>query len=122
MRKYETIFILQPELAEADVKSVTDKVEDIIATYKGAMIRLDDWGARKLAYPINKHPRGRYYYLRFDGGAELVAELERRFRLDEKVLRFLTVNITSEPEKKVAGQKPPATDVAETETAAAETE
>lgn len=122
MRKYETIFILQPELAEADVKSVTDKVEDVIATYKGAMIRLDDWGARKLAYPINKHPRGRYYYLRFDGGAEMVAELERRFRLDEKVLRFLTVNITNEPEKKVAGQKPPATDAAETEAAATETE
>ena len=106
MRKYETIFILQPDLAEDDVKLVTDKVQDVVASYKGDFHRLDDWGTRKLAYAIRKFPRGRYYYLRFDGGAQLVAELERRLRLDEKVLRYLSVNITDEPEKKVAERKP----------------
>lgn len=106
MRKYETIFILQPDLAEDDVKLVTDKVQDVVASYKGDFHRLDDWGTRKLAYAIRKFSRGRYYYLRFDGGAQLVAELERRLRLDEKVLRFLSVNITDEPEKKVAERKP----------------
>ncbi len=108
MRKYETIFILQPDLGEEDVKSVTDKVQDVVASYQGAFHRLDDWGARKLAYPIRKFPRGRYFYLRFDGGAALVAELERRLRLDEKVLRYLSVNITDEPERKVAERKPAA--------------
>lgn len=106
MRKYETIFILQPELSEDDIKLVTDKVQDVIASLKGDFHRLDDWGTRKLAYAIRKSPRGRYYYLRFDGGAQLVAELDRRLRLDEKVLRFLSVNITDEPEKKVAERKP----------------
>lgn len=114
MRKYETIFILQPDLGEDDVKVVTDKVQEVVAAQKGSFHRLDDWGSRKLAYPINKFPRGRYFYLRFDGGAALVAELERRLRLDEKVLRYLTVNITNEPEKKVAERKP----VAETTEAA----
>ena len=106
MRKYETIFILQPDLSEDDVKSVTEKVQDVVASFKGDFHRLDDWGTRKLAYAIRKFPRGRYYYLRFDGGAQLVAELERRHRLDEKVLRYLSVNITDEPEKKVAERKP----------------
>ncbi|MDK9719120.1 MAG: 30S ribosomal protein S6 [Trichlorobacter sp.] len=106
MRKYETIFILQPDLSEDDVKSVTEKVQDVVASFKGDFHRLDDWGTRKLAYAIRKFPRGRYYYLRFDGGAQLVAELERRLRLDEKVLRYLSVNITDEPEKKVAERKP----------------
>lgn len=106
MRKYETIFILQPDLADDDVKTITGKAQEVIANFKGTLHRLDDWGARKLAYPIQKFPRGRYFYLRFDGGAELVAELERRLRLDEKVLRYLSVNITDEPEKKVAERKP----------------
>lgn len=106
MRKYETIFILQPDLTDDDVKAITEKAQDVIANLQGALLRLDDWGARKLAYPIQKFPRGRYFYLRFDGGADLVAELERRLRLDEKVLRYLTVNITNEPEKKAAERKP----------------
>jgi len=117
MRKYETIFILQPDLSEDDVKSVTEKVQDVVASFKGDFHRLDDWGTRKLAYAIRKFPRGRYYYLRFDGGAQLVAELERRLRLDEKVLRYLSVNITDEPEKKVAERKP-VTEAAEAPVAA----
>ena len=99
MRKYETIFILHPDLGEDDIKAVTGKALDVIASYKGELHRMDDWGVRKLAYPIKKCARGRYYYARFDGGAELIAELERRLRLDEKVLRYQSVNITDEPEK-----------------------
>jgi small subunit ribosomal protein S6 len=118
MRKYETIFILQPDLAEEDVKSVTDKAQEVVSSFQGELIRLDDWGTRKLAYPIRKSPRGRYYYLRFDGEAKMVAELERRLRLDEKVLRYLTVNITDQPEKPVAERKPaPAPEAAPVEAA-----
>lgn len=118
MRKYETIFILQPDLGEDDVKTITDKVQDVVASYEGDFHRLDDWGARKLAYPINKFPRGRYFYLRFDGGAALVAELERRLRLDEKVLRYMSVNITDEPEKKAVERKPAAETTEAAESAA----
>lgn len=105
MRKYETIFILQPDLGEEDIKSVTAKVQDVIASFTGDCVKLDDWGIRKLAYPIKKCARGRYYYLRFDGGPKLTAELERRLRLDEKVLRYQTVNITAEPEKASSEKK-----------------
>ena len=104
MRKYETIFILQPELSEDDIKSVTAKAQDVITTYKGECLRMDDWGIRKLAYPIKKSARGRYYYLRFDGESALIAELERRLRLDDKVLRYQSINITDLPER-VAPEK-----------------
>ena len=99
MRKYETIFILQPELSEDEIKSVTAKAQDVISSYNGECLRMDDWGIRKLAYPIKKSARGRYYYLRFDGESALIAELERRLRLDEKVLRYQSVNITDLPER-----------------------
>ena len=101
MRKYETIFILQPELSEDDIKSVTTKAQDVITAYKGDCLRMDDWGIRKLAYPIKKCARGRYYYLRFDGESALIFELERRLRLDDKVLRYQSVNITDLPERAV---------------------
>lgn len=124
MRKYETIFILQPELSEDDIKSVTTKAQDVISSYKGECFRMDDWGIRKLAYPIKKSARGRYYYLRFDGNSALIAELERRLRLDEKVLRYQSVNITDLPERAVAEKKvvtPEVEAVESTEAAVTET-
>jgi small subunit ribosomal protein S6 len=93
MRMYETIIIVQPDLGEDETKTLTAKVEEVISGMKGDFKRLEDWGARKLAYPINKFNRGRYYYLRFDGDAPLIAELERRLRLDDKVLRYQSVKI-----------------------------
>lgn len=105
MRKYETIYILQPDLNEDEIKVIADKVQDVIASYKGDFLRLEDWGVRKMAYVIRKFARGRYLYLRYNGGRELIAELERRLRLDEKVLRYQSVNITDQPEKPVAEKK-----------------
>ena len=105
MRKYETIFILHPELSEDEIKSVTNKAQDVISSFNGECVRMDDWGIRKLAYPIKKSSRGRYYYLRFDGNSALIAELERRLRLDEKVLRYQSVNITDLPERTASDKK-----------------
>ena len=120
MRKYETIIILQPELGEDDINVVTTKVQDVITSFKGELHRMDDWGVRKLAYSIRKCARGRYYYVRYDGVAEMIAELERRIRLDEKVLRYQTVNITDEPEKVVPEKKAPVVESEEDETAEVE--
>ncbi len=126
MRKYETIFILQPDLSEDDIKSSPPRRQDVISSYKGECFRMDDWGIRKLAYPIKKSARGRYYYLRYDGDSAMIAELERRLRLDEKVLRYQSVNITdlperTVPEKKVASPEAETSEVAEEATSADET-
>jgi small subunit ribosomal protein S6 len=93
---YETIIIVQPDLGEDETKALTAKVQEVISSMKGDFKRLEDWGSRKLAYPINKFSRGRYYFLRFDGDAPLIAELERRLRLDDKVLRYQSVKIEKE--------------------------
>jgi small subunit ribosomal protein S6 len=93
MRMYETIYIVQPDLGEEEIKALSTKVTDIVANMNGDFKRLEDWGTRKLAYPINKSPRGRYFYLRFDGDSPLIAELERRLRLDDKVIRYQSVKL-----------------------------
>ena len=93
MRMYETIYIVQPDLGDDEIKTLSTKVQDVIASLDGEFKRLEDWGIRKLAYPINKSPRGRYFYLRFDGDSPLIAELERRLRLDDKVYRYQSVKL-----------------------------
>ena len=106
IRKYETIYIVKPDLAEEDLKALTDKVQDVIAGNNGELKRLEDWGIRKLAYAIKKSPRGRYVYLRYDGVETLVAELERRLRLDDRILRYLTVKIEKETVAPVVAEVP----------------
>ena len=96
MRMYETIYIVQPDLGDEEIKALSTKVQDIVANMNGDFKRLEDWGTRKLAYPINKNPRGRYFYLRFDGDSALIAELERRLRLDDKVIRYQSVKLETE--------------------------
>lgn len=93
MRSYETIYIVQPDLNDDEFKVLSEKVQETITSMNGECSRLEDWGSRKLAYLVKKFSRGRYFYLNFEGDAPLVAELERRLRLDDKVLRFQTVKL-----------------------------
>jgi small subunit ribosomal protein S6 len=118
---YETIIIVQPDLGDEELKAISAKVQDVISTMKGEFQRLEDWGVRKLAYPINKLTRGRYYYLRFDGDAPLIAELERRLRLDEKVIRYQSIKIEKDTGAAAAAAKAAEAEAeAEAETEAAE--
>ncbi len=95
-RMYETIYIVQPDLSDDDLKGLTVKIQEIVTSMKGDLKKLDDWGLRKLSYPIEKFNRGRYFYLRFDGDAPLIAELERKMRLDDKVIRYQSVKLEKE--------------------------
>ena len=121
-RMYETIYIVQPDLGDDELKGLSAKVQEVITSMKGDFRKLEDWGVRKLSYPINKFARGRYYYLRFDGDAPLIAELERRLRLDDKVIRYQSVKIekettapapAAEPEKEAAPEAPAAAPASE---------
>ena len=91
MRRYETIVIIDPDLSAEKREPVLERVKDVIAQQGGYLAFLDDWGARKLAYEIKKKERG--YYVRFDfcatGG--VVDEIERFFRIDDRVLKYMTV-------------------------------
>ena len=91
MRRYETIAIIDPDLSEDDRQPVLDRVEGLIPQQDGLLVETDQWGARKLAYEIKKKVRG--FYVRFDycGTGALVNEIERFFRIDDRVLKYMTV-------------------------------
>ncbi len=91
MRRYETIFIADPDLQEDARKNLFDKYKNLLVQEKGILIDFDDWGNRKLAYPIKKKARGHYVCMTYGGTGVLVTELERNFRLDDKVMKFMTV-------------------------------
>jgi small subunit ribosomal protein S6 len=93
MRRYETIAILKPTLAEDDLKAVVDRSTSIIEGFAGSIIKLNHWGLKKLAYLIDKEQQGYYLYLQYAGTPEAVNELERIYRIDDRVMKFLTVKL-----------------------------
>lgn len=91
MRRYETIYILRPSLNEEEINTIVENTNGIIAQGNGTIIELDRWGMRKLAYPIKKEFQGFYVFCDYSGIPEAVAEMERKFRIDDAVLRYMTV-------------------------------
>ncbi|MCW7753588.1 30S ribosomal protein S6 [Desulfobotulus sp. H1] len=91
MRRYETIFILDPDLSEEARTQILERTTGMIETAGGQIAKIDEWGNRKLAYPIAKKVRGHYWRLDYLCEGDLIYEMERTFRLDDKVLKFLTV-------------------------------
>ena len=91
MRRYETVYILRPTLGEEQINTVIDNTTKIIQSESGLIIESDKWGMKKLAYPIKKEALGYYVFCDFAGTPGAVAEFERKFRIDDSVLRYLTV-------------------------------
>ena len=95
-REYETIYILRADVDNAGAEKVVNRAKDVIARLEGTLTKLDNWGKRKLAYPIQKSNRGIFVYLKYVGYGDLVAELERNLRLLDEVVRFQTVLLTED--------------------------
>lgn len=93
MRKYETFFIVDPDLPDEVNSIVDEKLKSIVTSNGGEVLTYTPWGKKKLAYPVKKRTRGHYVLMEFAAGPELVAELERNMRLDERVLKFITVKL-----------------------------
>ena len=91
MRRYETIIIMDSELPAEKQEPVIKRVEETIAQQGGYLAFIDDWGTKKLAYAIKKKERGHYIRFDFCGTGELVNEMERFFRIDDSVLKYMTV-------------------------------
>jgi len=90
MNHYETIFIVDPDTPDTDQEPIFEKLKSMIAE-TGMLIMFDDWGVKKLAYEIKKKIRGRYVRLDYCGNGDLVDALERLFRLDFRILKYMTV-------------------------------
>lgn len=92
-REYELIYILKGTCTASAAEKVAERVNDVVQAQKGKLLRVDNWGRRRLAYPIAKSSRGVFIYLRLVGWNDLIAELERNLRLLDEVVRFQTVLI-----------------------------
>ena len=101
MRKYETFIIADPDLPDESISAVDNKVQSIVTSNGGEVLTYVPWGKRKLAYAIRKRTRGLYVLMEYAGGPKLVSELERNLRIDERILKFITVMLEDrfDPEK-----------------------
>lgn len=91
MKDYECAVIFAPTLAAETLAGATKRYADIISAQGGRVTAIDDWGKRSLAYEINFHREGYYCFYRFQGGQEVLAELNRQLRIDENVIRHMIV-------------------------------
>lgn len=96
MRRYETIYIIRPNVGEDDITAIIDRTNAVIEKFDGRIVQLDRWGLKKLAYVIQKQTQGYYIYSEYAGAPEAVDEIERLFRIDEKVLKYLTIKTQEE--------------------------
>ena len=95
-RVYEVMFIAAPETADEDIAKLNESITKLIETEGGSVVKLEDMGRRRLAYPINKKTDGYYVLFEIEGSGQEIAELERRMRVNDTIMRYLTVRVDEE--------------------------
>jgi small subunit ribosomal protein S6 len=103
INEYETIYVMKPELPTDAMEKVATKITKVIGDYSGSVLLKDDWGKRKLAYQIQKNTRGHYVLINYLATSDVVAEIERHLRIDDTLLRFLTIRLCEDAD--VEGRK-----------------
>jgi small subunit ribosomal protein S6 len=93
MRVYEELFIVRPDATDEEVDPFIEQIKGVITSGGGTVDKSEKWGVRRLAYRVQKRSEGNYVLLQFSAGPELVKELERRLRVSDMVLKFITVRI-----------------------------
>jgi small subunit ribosomal protein S6 len=116
MRVYEELFIVKPDAPEEEIDGFVDQIKQVITSGKGTIDKIDKWGVRKLAYRVQKYAEGHYILVQFSSSPELVKEVERRMRVADLVIKFITVRVDEKIKKiekrkkareKRAARKPP---------------
>ena len=93
MRLYESVIIFDPQLKAPEIEENVKKFTNFVANHGGEIVKQEEWGKRRLAYEINRKQYGYYVLLRIQGQGQLVALLEREYKLNEMVLRYLTIQV-----------------------------
>ena len=99
MQLYDSIFIVRPSLSDEETSKLIDKLKGVVEK-SGTVLKFENWGKKKLAYEVKRERKGTFVYLHFQSKGDLISELERSYRLEDSVLKFLTVRM----EKPVAPQ------------------
>jgi small subunit ribosomal protein S6 len=90
-KEYETIYVLRPDIDADTAEKVQARVSEVVLREQGKLVKVESWGRRRLAYPLAKHKKGVYVYVKYVGRGGLVSELERNLKLQDSVLKFQTV-------------------------------
>ncbi len=98
MNHYELLFVLKPTLTDEETKAQIEKVQSNITAQDATIVATDDMGMRKLAYPVEKNERGYYTVVYFQAPGAAIAEIERLLRINEEILKFMTVKYTNKKE------------------------
>ncbi len=121
MRTYESIFIVHPEVIGDDQTALIDKYKTILSDQGADVLKVENWGTRTLAYQVKKQSKGCYVLVIFDAEPTVIAEFERRMRIDEKVIKFQTIILEggyeAPPVVEAAPEEAPAEDAEATEAA-----
>lgn len=96
MLQYETVFIADSTYTDEEIDELVKGYEQVIASAKGKMIKVEKWGKRRLAYPIRRSEEGFYVLMTIECPPSLVKELDRRYRMNDRILRHLVVRVESE--------------------------
>jgi len=91
LKRYETLFIVQVDLPDDELNSLIERYGTIVTAFKGIIVKIDKWGKRKLAYEIKKQTNGFYVLIDFVGKRTVIEELERNFKIDDKILKYMTI-------------------------------
>ncbi len=93
MRKYETTVIINPELEEAAITGVIEKIKGIITGFNGEVVNVDNWGVKKLAYEVKKYRSGYYTCIQFNAGNDAIDELNRNYRIMDEVIKYIILRL-----------------------------
>ncbi len=93
MRRYECVVILDHELPDDDIRNFTEKYTQLIKTSSGEIIKIEDWGVKRLAYLVNKRDKGRYILFDFVGLPALISEMERQLKIADEVMKYMSVKL-----------------------------
>ena len=96
MNYYESIFILNPDLSPEETEKIKETMSEIVRKQGGEIHIVDDWGVKKLAYDVKKHKKGRYVLMQFLGSGDALHELERNYRVNDGVIKFMSLRIEKE--------------------------
>ena len=104
MQQYESIFIVRPSLSDEDTAKIIDKMKGVVEKSGATVLKSENWGRKKLAYEVKRERKGTFVYLNFRAAGNVVDELERSYRLEDSVLKFLTVRVEADARPKLAGE------------------
>ena len=106
MKTYELIFVARPDIADAELSKLAEKISSLVTEKKGTVVKLDKWGRQRLAYAVEKFSEGIFYFMEFAGNYEIVREIERNLRMSDSVLRYLIVGKIEDKRKKQPEKAP----------------